>query len=161
MPVQLVGEGRIRELRSIRSLYNVSINQPWLAAVRPLVMDATKGQRNQIMFWPRIVSAGVVTFPYRVRPTVLDVTNIYPYGASDHSDTILASIMASAEQVQEQARGIYWDEFMRCLSSSIDIDSRNNRAQHLGYNSDHSDDRAEFSRHLAPNIPVYRGMVVP
>lgn len=160
--VQLVGESRIRQYRQVRAYYSVAMQQPWLCAVRPLVNDPTVGTRNQLMFWPRILNTAVVTFAYRVRPDVLSVTNIYPYGASDHSNTIMASIMAAAEQVQEQARGIYWNEFQLALVSSVDLDSRTNRAQQLGYNGDRSDERQTgMHRHWKTHTLDYIGMHVP
>lgn len=86
----------------------------------------------------------------------------YPYGGSDHSETILASIMAVAEQKEEQQRGTYWDQFQQQLASSIELDVQRNRPQYLGQNLDRSDDRAfALGDRYLPNVVTHRGMVVP
>lgn len=157
--VKLVGEGRIRYFRQLRTYGNFSINQPWEAAIRTKAFDATVGQRSEILFWPRVVSAAVVTFMYRVRPDKLTPTNLYPYGCSDHSDTIMASMLAVAEQKEHEQRGTYWDQFQRLLQSSIALDSRSNVEQSLGYAIDNSDNMVDpFAfRHVFPNQPTYTG----
>ncbi len=160
--VQLVGEGRIRELRQFRGYTGYALNQPWMAAIQPQPMNATLGTRQKILLWPRVVNTGVLSFRYRARPAALTTTNLYPYGASDHSETILASIMAVAELKQMETRGAYWDEFQRLVAASIAIDSEANRADKLGYNGDNSDNSAlELGRHVLPSLPNYRGMQVP
>lgn len=160
--VELIGEGRIRYFRQFQGYTGLSLNQPWMAAVQPKVMDATLGTRNTLMFWPRVMNTATVTFTYRVRADSLSDTNIYPYGASDHSDTIMASIMACAEMAEEQSRGVYWDNFQRLLQSSIELDASTNRPELLGYNKDDSDlPEAQLGRHWSPSAITYRGMQVP
>ena len=162
IPVKLVAENRIRQLRQFRGYTGYSMNQPWMAAVQPVRMDMTLGTRNLLMWWPKVLNSGVATFRYRVRTNQLDNTNIYPWGATDHSRTIKASILAEAELQDQNVRGVYWDEFLRMLQASINLDAQDNRGQSLGYNNDESDNNAlVLGRHILPSMPSYIGMHVP
>ena len=139
--VKIVGENRIREMRQ-RDYSTTSTVDPYYAAIRPEAQSTTDatGSRQVIQFWPAISSAVTVSYRYRVRASH-DVTEVakHPYGASDHSELILSSCLAVAEQRLDNERGPYYARFMDCLMSSIELDARSNRAENLGYNGDGSD----------------------
>lgn len=135
--MEIVGEARIRDLRQ-RS--EAATTDPYLMAVRNKVKTTTVGTRMEAMFWPRVTAAATLTYRYRVRPDALGASDTYPYGASDHSETILASCLAAYERAVEEQRGIYWDEFQKRLEASMALDSRISRPEVLGYNGDESDD---------------------
>ena len=134
--VQVVGENRIRAMRQQSSIGG----KPSLVAVRSINKATASGTRQEIMFYPRVTEAATLTYRYRARPDALGASDTYPWGASDHSETILASCLAAAERLVEEARGIYWDDFQRQLAASIAFDSRANRPERMGYNGDNSDD---------------------
>jgi len=144
-PIRIVGEGRIRDLRQRNVGGGPNSGKPQFGAVVPAAHDATVGTRQQIQFWPDVSSDYILSFRYRVRPNKLDSANKYAYGASDHSETLLYSCLAEAERRRDGERGPNYNRFMECLASSIEIDSRDNRPEHLGYNGDWSDS-PEFSR---------------
>ncbi|MAH47360.1 hypothetical protein CMI37_16160 [Candidatus Pacearchaeota archaeon] len=105
------------------------------------------GGRQEVVFWPNITASATVTYRYRILPDQLTDTNLYPYGATDHSEAILYSCLAEAERRLDGERGVYWQRFVECLAGSIARDSRDNAPDHFGYNGDMSDGRAVFSAH--------------
>lgn len=158
--VQLVDENKIRVLRQFRGYQGYGVNQPWMCAVQPQESTGATGGRSNIMFWPRVLNSGTFSFAYRRRCDILTVANPVPWGASDHSETIKASILAEAELANENIRGVYWDDFQRKLKASIELDQRANRAEFLGYNRDMSDEYDHrLWRHQLPNQPIYQGFV--
>jgi len=154
--VKIVGENRIREMRQ-RDFAVSSTIDPYYAAIKPKVQSGTAniGSRQTIQFWPAINDDVTVGYRYRVRPDH-DVTGTttHPYGASDHSETILNSCLAAAEQRLDNERGVYYGRFMECLAASVELDSRSNRPENLGYNSDGSDGRDLYGGRLIGNDRV-------
>ena len=140
--VRIVGEARIRELRQ-RDYAASSSTDPTLAAISPkntLATSSTGGAKTHtIQFWPAITSSAVIHYRYEVRPQALSAAGDYPYGADDHSDTILYSCLSAAERRLDREVGPYKMRFMEALASSIEKDGRANRPELLGYNSDQSD----------------------
>ena len=138
--VEIVGEGRIRELRQ-RDYIGTNGTKPQVAAIRTLSGDAimTTGTRKQIMFWPAVSDDFVMKMQYRVRPQDDLADADYPYGVTDHAETILYSCLAEAERRLDETQGVYYQRFIESLASSIDLDSRSSGAHTLGYNSDRSD----------------------
>ena len=140
--VRIVGEARIRELRQ-RDYAASSSTDPTLAAISPkntLATSSTGGAKTHtIQFWPAITSSAVIHYRYEVRPQALSAAGDYPYGADDHSDTILYSCLSEAERRLDREVGTYKMRFMEALASSIEKDGRANRPELLGYNSDQSD----------------------
>jgi len=136
--VEIVGEGRIRELRQ-RDYIGTNGSKPQVAAIRTKNAGIETGTRREIMFWPAVSGAYVLKMQYRVRPQDnLDGTDI-PYGGTDHAETILYSCLAEAERRLDEAQGVYYQRFIESLASSIDLDSRMSGPHTLGYNSDRSD----------------------
>jgi len=165
--VEIVGEGRIRELRQ-RDYIGTNSSKPQVAAIR-VVNDgvsgdvhsggttdstagnmATLGTHKKIMFWPAVSGNYVLNYKYRLRPQ--DITGAggddqkFPYGASDHSETILYACLAEAERRLDERQGVYYQRFIESLASSIDLDSRTGKAHSLGYNGDGSDVGSVFGR---------------
>ena len=140
--VRIVGEGRIRELRQ-RDYAASSSTDPMLAAIVPKRTRATSATggstTHQIKFWPAITSAATIHYRYEVRPQALEEDTDYPYGADDHSDTILYSCLSEAERRLDREAGVYKMRFMEALAASVEKDGRANRPELLGYNSDQSD----------------------
>jgi len=147
-----VGESRIRQLRQRDRYKNYSGGDPQFAAIRAKAFTASTGTRQEVLFWPQITSAATVSYRYRVRPNKPtstghnDLTGDYLYGGSDHSETILYSCLAEAERRVDDERGSMWARFQECLASSVMFDTRDNRAEHIGYNGDSSDGIPVFNR---------------
>jgi len=142
--IKIIGEARIRELRQ-RDYAASSSTDPILAAVVPKdtllsgIDSAGNPATHTIKFWPAITSSAVIHYRYEVRPQKLSSAQDYPYGADDHSDTILYSCLSEAERRLDREVGPYKMRFMEALASSIEKDGRANRPELLGYNSDQSD----------------------
>ena len=154
--VKIVGENRIRAMRQ-KDYSTTSTVDPYYAAIKPNAQSDTDsiGSRQVIQFWPSISSAVVVSYRYRVRPSHdVTQTNKHPYGASDHSETILSACLAAAEQKLDNERGSHYTRFMACLAASIEVDSRTNRPENLGYNSDNSDGVSMFGGRMVSNDKV-------
>lgn len=143
-PCRITSEARIRALRQNDFQQNFAMDEPLRAAIVPVVNDPTVGTRMQIQFWPRITSAKIIGYRYRVRDDAPTTTNKYIYGASDHSETITASCQAMAELHQDRERGPFHAHFMQMLASSVERDRVANSGTFLGYNGDASDGAEMF-----------------
>ena len=155
-PVCKVSVERIEELRQ-RNPVHIATGEPYYVAIVPVANDATAGTRIQACFWPNIVEANTVRYRYEVRPTELSTTNKYPWGASDHSQTIKASLLSVIEMWDQKQRGIWWDNYQQCLQRSIFADGRNNRADHLGYHGNGPKSIYGRREYLRSNSVTYRG----
>ena len=158
--IRIVGEARIRELRQ-RDYAASSSTNPTLAAILPKKTGTTAGSdsalapetpvvtgsaTHTIKFWPAITSSAVIHYRYEVRPPAFQTDEStatadsqFPYGADDHSDTILYSCLSEAERRLDREAGVSKMRFMEALASSVEKDGRANRPELLGYNSDQSD----------------------
>jgi len=136
--VEIVGEGRIRELRQ-RDYIGTNGSKPQVAAIRTKNSGIESGTRREIMLWPAVSGAYVLRMQYRQRPQDDLGDSDIPYGGTDHAETILYSCLAEAERRLDETSGVYYQRFIESLASSIDLDSRMSGAQTLGYNSDRSD----------------------
>jgi hypothetical protein len=145
-------EGRIRQLRQQDSL--AAGTHPWLYALRQRRNDPTVGTRSEILLWPGVQAAATVTYKFHVRPDVLTSTNKYPWGASDHSQTIKAAVLAEAEKwYDEIPNGPFDARFLQNLAASIDFDRTNNGPADLGdYGGRRS--RRSLPRHGLNTTPI-------
>ena len=132
---------------------------PQFAAVQPVAPTASAGQRFQVQFWPT-PTACTLKYQYRVRVDKISSSNPYPYGGTDHSETILESCLAKAESRVEESQGVHKAEFMERLKASIDMDRRAVKGVFLGRNLDRSDEttrRFERLDYVSYDGTVYRG----
>jgi hypothetical protein len=140
-PCDVVGEARIRELR--QRDYNSSSQDPVCAALRIKQTSSLRGDRWQVLFWPKVTAASTVTYRYRVtvdKPVSGEGSaNDYVYGVSQYSETILYSCLAEAERRKDGERGPMWQHFMELLQTSVMRDRQDNTADLFGYNLDYSD----------------------
>jgi hypothetical protein len=143
VPCEIVGEGRIRELRQRDHNQSYSSQDPAYAALRPKPTNPLIGDNWQVLFWPKVTSASTVTYRYRVtvdKPVSgADSANDYVYGVSQYSETILYSCLAEAERRKDGERGPMWQHFLELLQTSVIRDRQDNKANLFGYNADWSD----------------------
>lgn len=112
---------------------------PEWVAVEPIKgTGASAGQRFQLVFYPEADRAVTVRLTYSILPDKITGALPYHYGGAQHSETFLASCIASAELFRDDLRGPREAYFQDCLRASVMIDRRA-RPQYLGYNSDRSD----------------------
>lgn len=128
VPVVVVSENRLRTL--LQS--SIDEARPQYAAVRYKASDGSDGQRQEILWWPIPNEEYVLTYRYEAfTGKLVKTTAGYPLGGMKHSETIIESCIAIAEQRMNDSKGIHWDQFVRLLSTSIAQD-RKNSAQYFG-----------------------------
>jgi len=120
------------EMRRMQTAH-LSTNTPRWFATRALARTETQGTRQEILFYPDIDEAAVAFFKYQVRPNSLANDAGYPYGASDHSETIRASCMAVVEEESSGAKGVRYQTFRELLEASVMLDARNKRVEEYGH----------------------------
>ncbi len=144
--IEIIGEGRIRVLQQNNP---VSTGRPQYACIRPVATDGASGQRWQMTLWPTPDAVYTLTLVKDVLPSALSALNPYPYGGMAHSETILESCLAIAEQRYDDEEGIHARLFTKQLAASIERDRRANAIEFFGYNGDRSDGmpRQSFDRY--------------
>ena len=145
-PVMVCGEGQIRAMRQRDVDYT---GRTQYVAVRPKALGQT-GQRFELITWPIPDADYTLSYQYNAFPDKHgDIADTeYPLGGMAHTETILESCLAVAEQRYDDAESTnHQEEFMRRLAASIDIDQKAG-PQWLGYGADGSDeaDREPLAR---------------
>lgn len=124
--------------------------RPYTAALEAVKDSGPQsGSRMKMTIYPASDAAYTLRFGYYILPDMLTAAAPYPYGGMAHAETFKAACRAAAEMFQDNARGVEWMNFERCLAASILYD-RKNKAQTLGYNGDASDGMA---RNWGRNMP--------
>lgn len=122
LPVQVVGEARIRDLRS-RSVSEAGI--PREVAYRPLATTGAAGQRFELLVWPEPDDAYTLQCRYSaVAGWKLSAARPYPYGGHVHAELYRASVLAKCETDMDDVRSVKWAAFLERLSAAIEFDKR-------------------------------------
>lgn len=132
--VQVVDPTEIDSMRGLSTAGTVS-SWPRYVAIRPLKHEQTDGQRKELAIWPEADGPYTLRIKFNVLPENLTAIREYPYGGAQHAETILASCESQAELYMDDERGVRWENYQERLAASVAIDSRSNRAEYLGYNS--------------------------
>jgi hypothetical protein len=128
-PVQILSRPQIRRLKSRSDTDDTGT--PIYVAVREKASDGSTGQRKELVWWPVPDDAYTITYQYEAYQGILDDDYPYPLGGMKHSDLVVTSCLAVAEQRANDERGIHWEAFIRQLASSIAQD-RKGGAQYFG-----------------------------
>jgi hypothetical protein len=127
------------ELRRMYSVTPVMTGPPMYAATQPLKgTTPTQGQRFQLFLFPAADQDYTLQFQYYIAPDYLTGATPYSYGGAQHTETILESCLAIAEERLDDASGIHAQAFASRLSASIAMDRRL-KPQKIGPNLDRSD----------------------
>lgn len=119
--------------RTVRSMRNIEISGfPEIAAVRPKSSTGASGQRFELMLYPKPSSSYTLKYCYTPLMNTLSESYPYPYGGEQHSETIMASCLAVAEQRLYDRRGEKWQIFMERLQASVDFDRKAFSAEWIG-----------------------------
>lgn len=151
LPLQWVNESAVRIMRSEQAIRK---DAPEYFALVPKVVagDDTSDQLFQLTLWPVPDVAYDLHFAYTVlTPSISDDPSSnadddnVPVGGMIHSETILASCLAVAEQMVDEFNnpGKMQARFIERMSASISYDRRNALPDGFGYNGDRSD-RSEY-----------------
>lgn len=120
LPIKIVGE---QQIRSCRMCDTENTTFPSYAALRPLSVAGTLGQRYELMVWPTPDVTYRLEYRYLLLPPKLDATNKYPLGGMVHGETIKASCLAVAEAERNDPAKTQWrSRFMELLATSIAYD---------------------------------------
>lgn len=120
-PIYMISEHRMMELAQQDS----DNGRPTYATVRSKAdTSSTAGQRLEIVWW-RIPDA-IYTLRYRYEAYNGKLSNAkpFPLGGMKHSETIVASCLAVAEQRANDEKGIRWEQFVSMLATSIALDRK-------------------------------------
>lgn len=113
------------------------IDRPRICCIRPKApFDPTVGPRYELVLAPTPAAAYVFKTEYKVSPTMIDETNLYPHGAAEHGETITEACLAIAEQRFDGGAGIHTQRFAALLEGSVARDADGFTPDNLGYNGD-------------------------
>lgn len=135
-PVQITTEAAIR---SMQSEEGAAVTTDGLycqyAAIVPRITDPAIEGRWSVILWPAQSASAVVRYRYiRAMPDLSDGNGIYPSGGTMHSETIIASCLAVAEDFGETPATRHRELFAERLRASIALDRRGRDPSYLGYN---------------------------
>lgn len=135
-------ELEVRNEGAVRAMYAqfpAMVSRPIMTALAPIKgTTGTAGQRFEMLVFPKADQDYTLQFQYYVLPDAASMAFPYLYGGAAHTETILASCLAMAEQLRDNMAGVHTMRFQERLIASIGMD-RKNKAQSLGYNGDGSD----------------------
>ncbi len=156
--VQVVGLQRLNELRS----FSQSLTSEWPthAAISSKAIAQSTGQRFHIELFPMPSATRSLLVPYRFNPDVTADATPYQLGGQPHGMTLLNACLAAWEiYIEDERNGPCFQEFMRLMVDSVDIDRALTTPQHFGRNEDHSRDgnRSRYRRHGAEGVEYVPG----
>ena len=110
---------RLLNLRAVEGGTGV----PKYFAVRAKAVAPTTGNRYEMIFHPTPNASLTAVFRYPIAANVIDGTNKYPLGGALHSETIIAAVLAAAEErMDDSAKGERFEKFQQLLAASIRAD---------------------------------------
>lgn len=105
---------------------------PRVARIAHKAQTKGKGQRLEVKWWPIPDAVYTLTYRYEAYTGKLSDTNKYPLGGMRHSELVIASCLAVAEQRANDERGIHTEDYQRMLVAAIQQDRRLG-ARHYGH----------------------------
>lgn len=156
LPVEMpdTGAGSIYQKRA---LYPTTTGRPQMSAIVPKKKTTdVRGQRFELIYWPKPDRDYHIILPYFIVPDALTAAHPYHYGGAAHAETILESCLAQAELKLDDARAIHQQAFLERLAASIAVDRRFKPAN-LGQNVDRSDmiSWSRYDQHGLSGVTVY------
>lgn len=135
VPVVMVSEARIMSLIQ----QSEDTGKPQYFCVRAKDSTGADGQRQEIAFWPIPDAAYVLTYQYEAYSGKLTSSKPYPLGGMRHSELIVESCLAVAEQRANDEKGIHTERFAALLSAGI-VQDRKAGARYFGQMGVQGDD---------------------
>lgn len=129
--INLVGEGRIREL--IATNGSERSGAPLYAAIAPKSPSTATSQLYQLVIWPTPDSTYEITFRMVCGLFRLNDDNPIPLGGTEHWETLLESCLAVAEERRDDEAGLHSQRFQERLLASVNRDGSVMRPDSLGY----------------------------
>jgi len=152
-PVIIISEGQMMALKA-RTTTNA---KPKCAAVRSKDSDGATGQRLEIVFWPTPEAVYTLSYRYEAYSGKLSTAKPYPLGGMKHSELIIESCLAVAEQRANDERGAHTLQFEKMIVAGMEID-RKSGARFFGQMGEHYEDGGRSRRNFGTSYPVtYKG----
>jgi hypothetical protein len=121
VPLKLV----LEQTQTYGTSMPTGITQPVMGAVKPKTAFApATGQRWQIQVWPSPTGSITATGRYRALPNTIDDDAHYPMGSELHSQTLIESCLAAAEEFMNDEDGVHRARFNELMQASIACDLR-------------------------------------
>lgn len=132
-----ITKGSPDAILSLRQSEQAATGYPTVFAVAPLPTGGVTPQRWSLMLHPTPDGAWRFRGRYRINPDTLSTSNTYPVGGVPIADALVASCIASAdEMLNDQPLGPAYQNFLVKLRSAVAHDRLHYHAGNLGYNSD-------------------------
>lgn len=154
-PIVVIGYGMLLAERARSDDSGV----PKFAATRWKTSDGSGGQRQELLLHAPPDAVYTLTYRYEAFSGKLTDANPYPLGGMKHSEALISSCLAVAEQRANGERdGVQWQMFTRNLATSIQRD-RKTGARYFGQMASQSDATAPvFRRQFGSNYEItYKG----
>lgn len=173
MPLRLVNESALQMMRSQESIRK---DTPEYASIipknvsDPVDNDGTAEQVFTLSLWPYPDKVYDLVFSYTVainnitdNPAGNADDNNIPAGGMFHSETILASCLAVAEQMVDEFNnpGKMQAKYQERLAGSISFDRRQMLPDGFGYNADNSDRQTQLPSRRRLQTVSYRDSIYP
>lgn len=113
-----------------RARYDL-VQAPQLAAIRYKSTDGSNGQRQEILFWPRPDTYYNLWYTYEAYNGTLTDANPYPLGGMQLAELYIESVLAVAEQRENQEAGLHTQLFEALLQDALARD-RSRGGQQFG-----------------------------
>jgi hypothetical protein len=135
----------IRRLSQSTGMQHIGF--PEYFSIEPHTWPESNDQSSQdfrIMVYPFPEEAMNLNFHAKYAPQELTNVADQPLGAASHSETIMVSCLAVAEEFGDTPSSKYRELFMQRLAASVMSDRTGMYAGNLGYNGDYSDIRGRL-----------------
>jgi hypothetical protein len=122
----------INDLLQLDAEEAASAAVPKFAAIQttsPLSPSTTASQRYEVVFYPTPDTNYTASYEYPVHVNSIGSTNAFLPGGAAHSQTIVASCLAVAEQYLTPDETVHQQEFQQRLQASIEYDKRNQQTR--------------------------------
>ncbi len=161
--IEITSEAKLRDMAQYLEDRD---DKPRVAAIFQTGATGTAGSSARIAFYPIPDAVYRLKYTQINEPSNITGSSHVPLGGTLHSETILASCLAIAEQffIPQSPHG-YQASYRRRLAASIELDRQAMRSETLGYNADPSEfasltgfTDARLSRYLHDNRVTVNGV---
>jgi hypothetical protein len=97
---------------------------PRLASIRYKENMGQHGQAQEVTFYPTPVREFEIHFSFTAYTGRLSINSQYPLGGPQHSELVIESCLAIAEQRENDERGVHTERFENLLASAVADDKR-------------------------------------
>lgn len=120
-PVYMISEHRMLVLYQ----QNADNGRPSYATVRYKAgTTQDEGQRLELVWWRTPDAVYTLTYRYEAYVGKLSSSRPYVLGGMKHSEAVVESCLAVAEQRVNDEKGLHWDRFVSLLATSIALDRK-------------------------------------